>query len=130
MEHALGSFHTPRGTLRGTYAVVRYADGTPVPACHLLNQPVMIPLLSPAELHRRERPREDARHIDAEIPAAEVDLSVSNGFRGHGELGPDSEEHAVSRLDPDAVDEEGGVSAVGEGIIGAREIERAHVDAL
>jgi RNA-directed DNA polymerase len=26
MEQALGSSYTPRGTLRGTYAVVRYAD--------------------------------------------------------------------------------------------------------
>src|SRR5437899_2481815 len=26
MEQALGSSHTPKGVLRGTYAVVRYAD--------------------------------------------------------------------------------------------------------
>ena len=32
MEQALGSYYTPRGTFRGTYALVRYADGTPVQA--------------------------------------------------------------------------------------------------
>ena len=26
MEQALGSYYTPRGTFRGTYALVRYAD--------------------------------------------------------------------------------------------------------
>jgi len=32
MEQALGSYYPPRGTFRGTYALVRYADGTPVQA--------------------------------------------------------------------------------------------------
>jgi RNA-directed DNA polymerase len=32
MERALGIHYTPTGVLRGTYALVRYADGTPVQA--------------------------------------------------------------------------------------------------
>jgi RNA-directed DNA polymerase len=32
MEQALGSYYTSTGTLHGKYAVVRYADGTPVQA--------------------------------------------------------------------------------------------------
>jgi RNA-directed DNA polymerase len=32
MAHALGISYTPKGLLRGTYALVRYADGTPVQA--------------------------------------------------------------------------------------------------
>lgn len=32
MEQALGISYTPKGVLRGTYALVRYADGTPVQA--------------------------------------------------------------------------------------------------
>jgi RNA-directed DNA polymerase len=32
MEQALGIAYTPKGVRRGTYALVRYADGTPVQA--------------------------------------------------------------------------------------------------
>ena len=32
MEQALGISYTPKGVRRGIYAVVRYADGTPVQA--------------------------------------------------------------------------------------------------
>jgi len=84
MEQALGSYYTPRGTFRGTYALVRYADDVaifcPTHAEAMEAKTLLAPWLASRGLRWSEAKthiRHAAGHIGSHCGMRELHLRIS-----------------------------------------------------